>query len=372
AGGAYSTGSLASVVHPQQDDEIIEVLPAVSGNRAELRALRATLAKNPVDVDSALRLSSAYMEQARRDGDARLAGRALAVLEPWPDPRRAPDAILLRLAGIQQYLHDFDAARASLQVLVARSPGNAQAWITIATILRVQGKYAASDQACESLAGGGVRLYREACLAENASLRGDFARARDSLDVLLRGQLPAETRNWLLTTLAENEMRAGRPASAERAYRDALTQQRDGYTLMSFADFLLDQRRPAEALALLAAEPRSDAVLLRIAVAGKQSRAAGAEADIRELRDRMALAALRPEARIAHAREEAMFTDSLGDGACAALDLARVNVSHQREPLDLLLFARVAKACGDGAAQREAAAVIAETGLRDARIDALR
>jgi Tfp pilus assembly protein PilF len=370
--GMFSTGSQAGAIHPQTDDEIIEVLPAVSGDRAELRALRATLAGNPTDVESALRLSSAYMEQARRDGDARLAGRALAVLKPWPDARRAPDAILLKLAGVQQYLHDFDAALNSLRILVTRVPDNAQAWLTIATILRVQGKYIASDEACESLAGAGVRLYHEACVAENASLRGEFRQARASLSALLNAPLPPETRNWLLTTLAENEVRAGQAASAERAYRAALDQQRDSYTIMSFSDFLLDQHRPAEALKLLEPEPRSDAVLLRIAMAGKQLHSSSADADIRELHDRMELAALRPEARVAHAREEAMFVQSLGEGACAALDLARVNVGHQREPLDLLLFARVAKSCGDEAAERQAAAVVAEVGLRDARIDALR
>ncbi len=369
---AYSPLSLASPVHPQHDDEIVEVLPAVSGDRAELRALRATLATNPRDAESALRLSGAYMEQARRDGDARLAGRALAILKPWPDPQRAPDAILLRLAGVQQYLHDFDTALANLRTLVTRSPGNAQAWLTIATILRVQGKYSESDVACRSLSGTGVRLYHEACIAENASLRGEFRRARDSLLALLHAELPASTRNWLLTTLAENEVRSGQADSAERYYREALAQQRDSYTIMSFGDFLLDQGRPAEALQLFKPEPRSDAVLLRVAMAEWQSHSVAAEADIRELRDRMELAALRPEARVAHAREQAMFVRSLGEGACAALDLARINVRHQREPLDLLLFSSAAKACGDGAAEQEAAKLVADVGLRDARIDALR
>jgi Tfp pilus assembly protein PilF len=372
AAWACSPDSRANPVHPQRDDEVVEVLPAVSGTRAELRALRARLAQNPRDVASALRLSDAYMEQARRDGDARLAGQALAVLKPWPDPRRAPDAVLLKLAGVQQYLHDFETALAGLRVLVARSPENGQAWLTIATILRVQGKYTESDAACAALSNAAVKVYHDACIAENASLRGEFRQSRDSLSALLRAPLPPQIRNWLLTTLAENEVRAGHSDSAERFYREALAQQRDSYTIMSFGDFLLDQGRPAEALWLFEPEPRSDAVLLRVAVAERQLNSPASGADIRELRDRMELAALRPEARVAHAREQAMFVRSLGDGACAALELARTNVRHQREPLDLLLFSRVAKDCGDPGAQQEAAKLVAEVGLHDARVDALR
>ena len=54
-----------------------------------------------------------------------------------------------------------------------------------------------------------------------------------------------------------------------------------------------------------------------------------------------------------------------------ALGLARENVRHQREPFDLLLLARCARASGDARALREAEALMREIGLVDRRIGAL-
>jgi hypothetical protein len=55
-----------------------------------------------------------------------------------------------------------------------------------------------------------------------------------------------------------------------------------------------------------------------------------------------------------------------------ALELAKENVRHQREPLDVLLLAQAAAASQDAAARRDAASLASEMGLRDVRLDALR
>ena len=80
---------------------------------------------------------------------------------------------------------------------------------------------------------------------------------------------------------------------------------------------------------------------------------------------------MRPGTTAAHAREEALFALDVQDDARRALALARVNVQLQREPIDLLLFARAAAAARDEAARGEVKALLQQTGLRDARIDAI-
>jgi hypothetical protein len=68
--------------------------------------------------------------------------------------------VLLLRATLEQYLHEFDAAVAHLRLLLAR-PGSerqSQAWLTLATVLRVQGRYAESDAACGNV--GGAEIYR--------------------------------------------------------------------------------------------------------------------------------------------------------------------------------------------------------------------
>ena len=367
-------GAQASVVNPLSDDEVIEVLPAVSGSRAEIRNLRRTLAADPRDARSAVKLAQLYLNQARTQGDPRFVGQALALLGAWPQSDTAPDEVLLMLATLQQFLHDFDTSASNLERLVKRNPRHAQAWLTLATVRRVQGRYADSERACKGVAAAGAAAYAGACQAENASLRGDFVGARAALTRLLadtRLQAPS-IRNWLLTTLAESEARAGRNTQAEAAYRQALQATADGYTSLSFADFLMTQNRFADASRQLQNQSRTDAVLLRLAIAGVNTHSKEAAADVNELRERMALAMLRPEARTTHAREYAMFALWIDNQPREALELAKENVRHQREPLDVLLLAQAAAASQDAAARRDAVSLASEIGLRDVRLDALR
>ena len=281
----------------------------------------------------------------------------MAVLAPWDDAASMPDELLLMKANLQQYLHEFDAAAANLKILLARpgARGAPQAWLTLATIRRVQGRYGESDTACREVGTAGAALHSQACLAENAALRGELGAARKSLAALLaQRDLPVQTRTWLLTTLAELEQRDGRVAAADAKFREVLRLDADTYALTAYADFLIDQRRPLEALALMKDQPRTDGNLLRLAIAGAQARTPDAARDIAEMRERIALANERPEARKFHGREQAMFALEVERQPALALELARGNVEQQREPLDLLVLARAARASGDAAALAQA------------------
>jgi predicted Zn-dependent protease len=373
---AMLCGLQASVVRaepllPRSDDQVVETLPAVAGNRAEERRLRREWAAHPRDASVAVPLARRYLEQARADGDPRRAGLALATLQAWPDASTAPDDVLLMRATIEQYLHDFDASAAHLERLLARQPLQAQGWLTLATVRRVQGRYADADAACAGLAKAGAMLHARACQAEDDGLRGEVDAARTSLRALLATRIDVDTRGWLLTTLAELEARAGRMAEAESAYRAALAAARDAYTVLSYADFLMQQERFDDALAVLKHETRNDAILLRLAIAGARAQGPEAARDAAEVRERMRLANLRPEARTTHAREQAMFALWVDGSPQRALQLARANVRHQREPLDLLLFAQAARAARQDGALREASTIRKEMGLHDQRLDAL-
>jgi tetratricopeptide (TPR) repeat protein len=364
----------AAPITPSRDDEIIEVLPAAAGSRGEDRQLRKALAARPDDPALALKVARRYLDLAHESGDPRFAGLALAALHAWPEAASAPDDVLMMRATLQQYLHEFDAAVGNLRLLLARpgSERNAQAWLTLATVLRVQGRYADSDVACRQVGRAGVDVYASACLAENAALRGETSAARKSFEAMLAdARLPASTRGWLTTSLAELEERDGRAAAADAAYRAVLRLGPDTYAAIAYADFLIAQRRPAEALALLKDETRTDAVVLRLAIAGTIARTAQGERDAAEMRERIALANERPEARIFHGREQAMFALVVDRDAERALALARGDVARQREPLDVLVFAQAARASGRKDAIEEARRLKASIGLHDRRIDGL-
>ena len=367
----WSQGAHAEPLNPTRDTEVIEILPA-GGSSAEDRQLRRLWVNHPTDVATAVSLARRYLSRARDLGDPRYAGQALAVLQSWPNAKTAPDDVLLLQATVQQYLHEFDISAGHLEMLVARQPDHAQAWLTLATVRRVQGRYAASNAACLGLQAAGVRLESQACLAENASLRGDNESARSMLQQLLTPpRLPASTKSWLLTTLAELEQRDGKPEAAEADFKKALEAETGGYTLLTYIDFLFEQGREDEALALLMPQPRTDAVMLRLAMVGARLKTPNAAVDARLVRDAMAQANLRPGARGTHAREQAMFALWVDGKPAAALALARENVRKQREPLDLLVLAHAARAVGDAKAIREADQLRKEMGLHDQRLDAL-
>lgn len=365
----------ATPITPTRDDEVIEVLPAVTSSRAEERRLRKQLAQQPRDAKLALGVAQGYLDQAHELGDPRFVGLAMSAIAGWTDEATMPDAVLMMRAVLQQYLHQFDASAASLKRLLARPSAlpRPQAWLTLATVRRVQGRYGESDAACKQVAAAGTALHAEACLAENAALRGEVDRARTVFTGLLASQRDAapSTQAWLLTSLAELEQRAGKAAAADAAFKAVLKLEPDPYATLAYADFLIEQKRPAQALALLKGQARSDAVLLRLAIAGVQAMAPTAKADADEMRERIALANQRPDAKVAHGREQAMFALQVDGQPTRALELARGNVSQQREPLDLLVFAQAARAAADATALAEVRKLTQEMGLRDQRVEAL-
>ncbi|MGJ7496399.1 hypothetical protein ACSFA8_15095 [Variovorax sp. RT4R15] len=363
---------------PASDDVVVETLPVVTGWSSEQRRLRRELVQRPGDPATAIEAATTYLNLARELGDARYAGYAMGALQAWEARPAAatPPAVLVMRATIAQFLHDFDGAEATLKAALARQPNEAQGWLTLATILRVRGRYDESDGACRALGRVGPVLYGVACLAENTGLRGRHDEARDTLQELLAnpalaGAAQAGTRQWLLTSVAEVEELAGRSAKADAAYRKALAAQSSGYLLLAYSDYLQRVGRHAEIPPLLAKEARSDAVLLRLAIAGATARNKGAQAEADELRQRFEASAQRPGTTALHAREEAMFALDVQNDPKRALELARLNVKLQREPIDLLVFARAAAAANDSAARGEVKALMQQIGLKDARVDAM-
>jgi hypothetical protein len=400
AGALVSSPSWAAPYVPARDDTVLETLPYRLFRSAAQQALppRPVIAVSQAPsstaampdaaaTNAAIQLARQDLEQARERGDPRFAGYALAALRPWRDQAQPPAAIVLMQATLDQYQHDFSSARTRLLKVLQSAPHPqvmAQAWLTLATIERVQGRYAESDRACNGLA----RLsssYALACLAENAGLRGQNNQgdgARKQLNELLvspglQGVDQMDTRRWLLTTLAELDERAGRATHAERLYRQALASTpkdtQDGYLIFAYADFLLAQSRPKEVLRLLAhqPEPASDGVLLRRAIAEKKLGLKQAEASAAQLADRFEAARQRGDGAAKHGRELARFQLQVQGDAAAALINARANLLVQKEPVDWLVMTQAAVAANDTATLRDLKTRLAQQGLNDTRIERL-
>lgn len=367
---ALAAGLQAAPVVPAGDDEIVETLPTLGALAAEQRKLKRQLAVQPKDAETVLALSRAIYARAQHDGDARFAGQALGVLRAWDGDAKAPIEIRLQRATLLQHLHEFDTAARELDGLLADAPLHAQALLTLATIRRVQGRYAESDALCERLAGAGQPQYGSACLAENQALRGRFDAARQRLQGLIAEQAGnAGWEAWVRTTLGELEARAGRAdAGIAELQRAVALDATDAYARLALVDALLEAGQAERAEPLLAKAGDGDAALLRRALVAKLLRRPDADALRRTLAERYAQAGLRPEAVNLHARERAWFALDVEGDAPRALRLARANIQTQREPIDLLLMDRAARAAGDAQARAEVAALAQRIGLRDVRL----
>ena len=88
-------------------------------------AERQALAAAPERVELAVELARADIQRARTLSDPRYLGRAQATLGRWWKLAEPPPDVLLLRATIEQSLHDFVAARADLDRLIAVRPDDA-------------------------------------------------------------------------------------------------------------------------------------------------------------------------------------------------------------------------------------------------------
>ena len=358
----------ASALQPLRDEEVLEVLPAVTRSRPPQQA--AALAPAPVAPNPAAALKQARedISVARQTGDTRYWGRAQAALAPWWDRPDAPADLAVLQATVQQGRHEFAASRGVLASTLARAPGNAQGWLNLASLERLSARYSEAMAACDAVARANETLYAQACRLETGSLQGEHQKAAQGFEVLLRQTQDPGQRSWLLSLLAESLERAGRDAPAADAYMRSLAAQPDLYTAIAYSDLLLRTGKNSQALQVLAPLPETDAVVLRRAAAWKRLGNLRWKNEHKMLEERIEELRRRGDDPALHGRELALAALWLDEDAARALQAAKSNLLLQREPIDWWVAVQSAKMAGDGAALAEIGQSIAAAGLRDARL----
>jgi hypothetical protein len=348
---------------PANDGEVLEHLAAGTGGDPaadELRALEAALARAPGDLALACRVARAHIDSARATGDARRLSYAEAALAPFWNEATPPAPALLLRATIRQARHEFDAALADLDRLVAIEPANPQAWLTRAAVLTVRARFDEARASCQHLQGLARPLVEAACTMPIDAITGHDAEARARLSGLgADPSLSRSERAWVRSLLGEAEMYGGHLAEAEDALRGALADEPgEAYTRGLLADVLLDEGRSAKVLALIAADETNEVLLLRRAIAARRTNAPDADPLAAQLAARDA--ALRARGDGTHRREEARRLLEVEHDPVGALTAARLNFAAQQEPWDVrVLFDSadaVARAFPDRAAEAAAAA----------------
>jgi len=360
---APAVPAAAAPFTPGSDTQVLERVPArvLGGPAADMAALQAAWRRDTGDLAAAVALGWRYQAEVAASGDPRYVGWIQATLRPWWGAAAPPPEVLVLRAYVHQFDHRFDAALADLSAALAADPTDTRALAWQAAIHLVRADRAAAARSCEQLAPLSTPLVAAACRAQVAALGGRAAAAADGLRQALQGPHDPDQALWSLTRLAEIEQWRGNAAAAEEAFRRALALGlADVYLEAAWADFLLEQGRPAEVLARLK-DARADVLLLRLALAARAAGDAQAAAHQRTLQARFDAARLRGDT--SHRKEEARHRLVLLGDAAGALPLARENFAGQKEPADALLLLQAALAARDKAAAGPALQWLAESGF---------
>jgi tetratricopeptide (TPR) repeat protein len=363
-GAVYLPAAHAGPYVPGSDGTVLAELPA--GTRhADVSA--RLLARGRVDV--AIPLAQFYIRQSRLSGDLRYLGYAQAVLEPWLTRSPAIPDVLVLQATLQQSRHEFAASLATLERAQAVRPDDPQALLIRATVLRVLGRYPEAGAACEQFSRWVEPRLGALCIQSLRGLNGHLESAYAALlQLSSQGWLNSE-KSWLYSELGEMAVRLGLDADAERWFQqDLKLVPTDFYVRAAYADLLLRQARPGEALALVQGYESFEPLLLRIAIAQRQLHDPRQAQSSARLRAAFAAETQRGEA--VHRREQARFLLDVEDQPKLSLAAAIENWAVQREPDDVLVLVNAARAAGNTAAAVPALDFVRACGQSDVRVNA--
>ncbi len=369
---AWASASWTAPYVPADDAAVLESLPFRASDPAqrELRALRAALAASPGNADRAIALARRYFDLAQSEGDPRYVGYAEAALRDLPETGAAAAELFVIRAQLAQYRHQFARALTLLDQALSAQPEDPEALAWGAAIRMVQADYAGAQRYCERLARVASELLGTGCLAHVAAATGKLRSAYERLLAACARHPAARLtlRLWTYTLLAEMAQRLGKAGAADAHYRAAIALgATDQYLLAAYAEFLIDEQRPAEAEALLRDWERSDVLLLLRARALRALARPEAAALAGKLQGRYAADAQRGE-RL-HAQDEARFRlEFLADAKGAAALAAQNWAAEQREAADARVLMDAALAAGEPQLAQPVLGWLAASGYEDIRL----
>jgi tetratricopeptide (TPR) repeat protein len=358
AGTAF--GATPREFRPQSDDDVIEVFAPKTKSQ-------------PKTIDEAVAQAKLALQSSRDLQDPRYLGRARALLQPWWGKDNATQELLVLQATIEQSLHLFADSRKTLLRVVSLYPQNVQSRLTLASLDRLTGSYKSALALCHQVSGvastSTEKFYGDLCAADlQCHLTNTSLPFRDLVSKLNRARLNGQLLSWAFSLLAECEERAGDSLKALAAYRSSIALVPDSYTIISYADALLRGKQPELAMQVLATQPKSDSVLLRLAHAMRMRDMAQWKMIHNDIMQRFAESALRGDEVAQHARERAYAALWLSDDFREATAQASVNVETQKEVIDWLLLFEAIERTKDKTLLRRYAALLQNTGLQDARL----
>jgi tetratricopeptide (TPR) repeat protein len=358
---------------PANASVVLQFVPPTTDPRVRhFVQLRNDLGQHPNDVNKAVALALAYIDYGRSTGDARFLGRAMAVIGPSMEQPTPPIPVLMVHATIQQSRHFFQASREELTQILKRDPGNAQAWLTLATIGMVQGDDALANDACVHLANASSDFMGIMCTASLRSLTGHAAQAYALMAMVEDPgpKVPVAIKAWVEGLMADTAARMGKSDAADTHFKTALRMTPDdNFLLADYGEFLLDQGRPQDAINLVSGDIQSDTSFLVLVSAESVLGLPRTITDIAAMNARFQSMAERGDH--VFMREQSSYMLHVLHDPKTALDLAQQDWKVQRSPKDVRVYLEAALANHDPSAAKPVLDFVARTHLDDVTINPL-
>ena len=184
-----------------------------------------------------------------------------------PESMRTPTRPLplVQRAERLQYQHRFADAAALLDQWLTQHPDDASARLKLAQIRLALAQPRQALAACLRAAPGLDALAATGCQAQAKAALGSVSRARADIEAALaRASSSRDVTSWAQGIAADLALRDGDVRGAERWHLEALANAGSAhFPRIAYSEFLLQQGRPAEVLALLADVP-DDASVMRL------------------------------------------------------------------------------------------------------------
>ena len=361
---------------PASDSELIEILePTVIAlaRTARLNEIhrRPQLLSENDKLQYIRKILDSY-NLAVREESSRAYGYTQALLENWPGNLEQPPLLRIIHAALLQRSHDFDEAKAELEIALAIDPDNHQALLMLAQIDLVMGNYAGARRSCQQLIQQPFMVLALNCQAQLDSLSGNAEIALDAVTSAL--ELEALSRPDALelhTTAATIAHRTGLDREAELHYLQALEIAAENtYLLVNYADWLLEHGRPADAANLLSPfttrEERFELKVIYLLALKRAYHDVVSTSLDTLLNDQIKRMQLRQDDS-PHKVLARYALDIEGD-AVSALEHAARNWEQQKEPGDALLLVRAASQADSTEHLQKIRSWLLDTKLQDVRI----
>jgi hypothetical protein len=331
-----------------QAETVVLQLDSGSDPMLRLATMWRALQLQPDDAAAATRYAGLALEIYATSGDARFLGYAEGALARWREAEKPPLSIWLLRGRILQTQHRFAEAGSDLDRLLAVHGDSAEGMLLAADAWRRAGDIHRARLRCAGLAFAGWHDLARHCTADVLLSLGKAEKAHELLSSreAASGRAPPEMAQWMLAVAADAAVAAGRRSEARALFERALAIPGAGIALhTAYADLLLGDGRPREAIATLSGLPDADAVVLRRAIAAKRLGQASLDRLRESLRARFAEARAL-DAGALHLRERALFELLVEANPDAALALAGKNWTLQKGWEDAALLIQAARAAG--------------------------